>query len=123
MFGYGSIREPVETASRALQHAAAHQTQEILARDAGGFHVARANYAEASCEIGDTGFGRLLQYVTRFSYLYALRNGALHSQKFSRGTGWAQIWSHQQKRRSRAQNPDRRIVMKTCGINGRGEWI
>src|SRR5579884_174997 len=38
-------------------------------------------------------------------------------------TGWAQIWSHQQKRRSQVGNLDRRTVMKTCGINGRGEWI
>jgi len=67
MFGYGSIREPVETAPRTLQHTTPHQAQEILARDAGAFNVAWSNHAEASCENGDTGFGRLLQYVIRFS--------------------------------------------------------
>lgn len=28
-----------------------------------------------------------------------------------------------QEPRSRDENPDRRIVMNSCGINGRGEWI
>lgn len=66
MFGYGSIRKPVKSAARSLQHASAHQAEEILARDASGLNVTRSNYAEASCEIGDTEFGRLLQYVNRF---------------------------------------------------------
>ncbi len=70
MLGYGSIRKPVETAAGAHQHSAPHQAQQILARDSGGFYVARANDAEALCESRDAGFGRLLEFVIRFSFLW-----------------------------------------------------
>jgi len=56
MFGHGGVCEPVETSSRALQHAAPHQTQQVFARDARRFDVARANDAEALGKGSDSGF-------------------------------------------------------------------
>jgi hypothetical protein len=43
MLGHCGIRKPVESAAGALEHASAHETEEILARDANGLNVARSH--------------------------------------------------------------------------------